>query len=146
MSDGDKPSGFRLNGKMLTVDEYEKWKESKRSQHKLNIDQMLSDKRAPLGHMPFWGGRGHTSLAAAVPAAQAAQHAEFCRKEGLTGVEVQRDGTIVTNSPQSREKYLKARGFADHSTSGSDTRIARDRQVDPREARKNHKYVTLKKR
>lgn len=146
MKDGDKPSGFRLNGVMLTNDEREAWSKSNREKHDRQLSEMFQSRVAPRGHMPHWGGGGHTSLAAAVPAAQAAEHAEFCRKEGLTGVEVQRDGTIVTNSPTSREKYLKARGFADHSTAGSDTRIARDRQVDPREARKNHKYVTLKKK
>lgn len=135
-----KMSAFRLNGVLLSVEDYEHWKAMKSEDLTRNLMTMFQSRVAPRGHMPHWG-TGHESIACGVPKAQAAEHAEWCRNEGLVGVEVQPDGNVVTNSPGGRQKYLNARNLVDASTGGSDSKCLRDRIPDVAGARKSHRFV-----
>lgn len=122
-------SHVSVNGKRLTVGELKEWRKRNASKNKARFQAIVETKTAPGGHQPYWGGTGHESLSCAVPAAQAKEHHDWCKTEGLTGVEVKPDGTVVTNSPESKDKYLKARGFVDTNTAGADTKCMRDKQA-----------------
>jgi len=107
---------FMVNGEEVSQKEFQ---ERHRKQGKLK--QMFDTNTAPGGHEPYWGV-GHESIASGVPSSQAQEHHEWCQSEGLTGVEVQTNGTVKTSSPENRRKYLAARGLADAGSAGSDAR------------------------
>lgn len=124
----NQPSYMTINGKRLTIGELREWRKKNASTNKARFQSMVASRTPPGGHEKYWG-TGHESLSCAVPAAQAKEHHEWCQKEGLAGIEVKPDGTVVTNSPQSKDKYLKARGLIDANTAGSDTKCMRDKQA-----------------
>lgn len=107
---------FIVNGKEVTQEAFQA-----RHAGQGKLKDMLETRTAPGGHEPYWGV-GHESMASGVPSSQAQEHHEWCQNEGLTGVEVQKDGTVKTSSPENRRKYLAARGLADAGSAGSDAR------------------------
>lgn len=115
-STGDTTMKFMVNGQEVTPEEF---RSRHRNQGKLK--QMLETRTPPGGHEPYWGV-GHESISSGVPSSQAQEHHDWCQSEGLTGVEVQKDGTVKTSSPENRRKYLAARGLADAGSAGSDAR------------------------
>lgn len=106
-----------INGRVVTQEEYDAWAAKMVRRHG-GMDEILRSRKAPGGHQPYWG-TGHISEAAGVPAAMAAEHADWIRSQGLPGVEVLPDGNIKASSPENYKRYLDARGIGDAGTAGS---------------------------
>jgi hypothetical protein len=115
---------YRKNGQQVTR---EQWLGSHR-RRKANMAGIIEARRPPGGHEPYWGC-GHESMASGVPAEQAKEHHDWCQSQGLVGVEVKKDGNVVTNSPGGRQAYLAARGLIDAGTAGADSKCMRDKKT-----------------
>lgn len=124
----EEMSNVSVNGVRLTVSELAAWRRKNSHANHARFIRMVESRKAPGGHAPYWGV-GHESLSCAVPASQAKEHHDWCRDQGLSGVEVKSDGTVVTSSPMNKDKYLQARGLIDANTAGSDTKCLRDKQA-----------------
>jgi len=107
---------YTINGEQVSQEQFQ-------NRHKKtgNMERMLETQTAPGGHEPYWGV-GHNSISSGVPSSQAKEHHDWCVSRGLTGIEVQKDGTVNTASPENRRKYLAARGLGDAGSAGSDAR------------------------
>lgn len=107
---------YKINGEEVTHAEF-----LARNRQQGKLQAVIDTKTAPGGHEPYWG-LGHNSIGSGVPSSQAQEHHDWCKSEGLVGIDVQKDGTVTTASPGNRLKYLKARGLADAGSAGSDNK------------------------
>ena len=68
---------------------------------------------------------GFESESASVPPGMAKSHHEWVQEQGLGGVEVLPSGNIrFSGSEREKDSYLTARGMADHSSAGADTKLS----------------------
>lgn len=63
--------------------------------------------------------QGHESVSAGVPRHMAREHAEWVAANRIRGVEVTPSGNIRYSDESAKNRYLEARGLADHSSAGS---------------------------
>jgi beta-galactosidase/beta-glucuronidase len=127
----------------LTVGEKREYDARNAERYEINIEQMLEQHRAPGGHEPYWGA-GHESLSAGIPASQAREHYEWCRSQGLTGIQIndERDGmaTVSGSSPGNWKKYLDAKGMVATGKTGAGV------EIKPPSRRKKKANLALKKK
>ena len=127
-------NGVRLEGPTL-----ERWRLENAEKDKAKLDDMLRAKKAPGGHEAYWGA-GHESLSAGIPASQAQEHYEWCREQGLTGIQINnaQDGmaTVSGSSPGNWKQYLDAKGMVATGKTGAGVEIQkpskRKPKVDPK--------------
>jgi len=120
-STGNTSMKYRINGQEVSQKEF-----TSRHNKTGKLQAIFDTKTAPGGHEPYWG-TGHNSISAGVPSGQAQEHHDWCVSQGLTGVEVLKDGSVNSASPENHRKYLKARGLADAGSAGSDARALKKR-------------------
>ncbi|MCA9366684.1 hypothetical protein KC887_00260 [Candidatus Kaiserbacteria bacterium] len=114
---------FLVNGKELTEDERKADLESRES-----LEDILAsdDGRSGLVNAmrrdnQMYEHGGHESCK--VPKHFAKEHSDWIKKNKLAGVTVLPDGKIQFAGPRNKEDYLKARGLADYSSAGSESRV-----------------------
>lgn len=134
---------YEVNGEKLTAEEYQK---RYASRNRLRLKEMLESRTPPGGHEPYWG-TGFRSIAAGVHPAKAREHQEWCRREGLTGVEVKPDGSIEYNSPGARLSHVHARGMEDIGTAGSGgSKLSGPREPTKQELREEYRQSPARKK
>lgn len=109
---------YVLNGKTVSKKEFDASSVRRKRLHG-GLEEILESGKAPGGHEPYWGGEGHTTISGGVPSHQAKEHAEFLQQRGVTGCDVNEDGSVTANSPGAWKKYLAETGKEDHGTAGS---------------------------
>ena len=120
---GDSTIKYTVNGVEVTEAEF-------RQRHAGNgkLALVLETKQCPGGHVPYWGV-GHASISSGVMSSQAKEHHDWCQSQGLKGVEVKPDGSVVTSSPGNRLQYLAARNMEDAGSAGSDARALKKKRA-----------------
>lgn len=119
---------YKYNGRSVTKEEFDRL-----TAHKNGIQEVIESRCFPVGHSTFW--ENHRTISACVMPSQAAEHAEWMRKEGITGCEQNADGTVSAGSQRDFDKLLKAKGLESANSAGTkviDRKIPRLKKKPPR--------------